>query len=105
VKPGNTADVTLLIKFMQSIQGQNDIPILLKPAAIKIGGNMRHDQIIGSYIARNNAVIISGLKRERHIIPAVKSGSGNDGYSPQIECRSLNPGIGIEGGQFGIGDV
>jgi hypothetical protein len=90
---------------MEPIQGKNDIPILLKAAAIKVGGHMRHDQFIGSCITRNNAIIISGIKGEGHVVPAVKTGSGNNGYPPHAQCRSVNPGMGIEGGQFGIGDV
>jgi hypothetical protein len=66
---------------------------------------MRHDQFIGGCIPGNNAIIIAGLKGEGPVVPAVQSGSRNNGYSPPVQQRSIYPGIGIKGRQLGIGDV
>ncbi len=53
----HAANDARLSKLPQPIQREDHIPVLLEAGAIKVSGDMTHDQVIGCAIARDHAVV------------------------------------------------
>ena len=71
----DAADDSLRCQSVQAVEGQDDIPILLKAGAIEVRRHMAHHQVIGGNVAGNDALVprdgppIAGGHGKRLVVP------------------------------------
>ena len=108
VKICNTADDALSCQLAEAVEWEEDIPVLLKAAAVVIGRYMAHYEVVGLCIPRNDPVITRDVhgatrpERERTVATQVQAGGRYEGDPPLFDRRPLDPRAPVEHGTIEI---
>ena len=95
---GQRADQAFGDHLAQPVQGKDDVPVLLEPGVVEIGGYMAHHEISGLDITGDHPVVIARIESKGPIVLAVQACGGDDGHSPSAEGWAVHPWVGLKSG-------